>query len=183
MKTIHVFSLFVLVAIAQLFIPSQMIFHQERILETGTAFKFKTRPVDPSDPFKGKYIFLNYEINSIETTDSTWMRGEDIYLTITNDSLGFAMAEAVSRDIPQTSDFVKTQVDWYDKAQEKLRFSFAFDEFYMNETKAYDAEVAHRVAQRDSDQNNTYALIFVKDGEAVLENVFINEVPIAEYVE
>ena len=57
MKTLYIFILFIIVVCAQLFVPSQMIFQQEDVLKTGTAFKFKTQPVDPSDPFKGKYIF------------------------------------------------------------------------------------------------------------------------------
>lgn len=51
----------------------------------------------------------------------------------------------------------------------------------MNETKAYDAELAH--AQQDSLPNNTYALVYVLNGMGVLDNVFINDVPIADYVE
>ena len=56
MKTIHTFIIFIVVAIAQLFIPTQMILNQETILKTGKPYRFKTQPVDPSDPFKGKYI-------------------------------------------------------------------------------------------------------------------------------
>lgn len=41
MKTIHIFIVFILVAVAQLILPAQMIFNQEDILKTGTAFKFK----------------------------------------------------------------------------------------------------------------------------------------------
>ena len=62
-------------------------------------------------------------------------------------------------------------------------FSFPFNEFYMNEAKAYDAELAHAQAQRDSLPNNTYALVYLLKGKAVLDNVFINDIPIADYVE
>jgi len=183
MKTIHIFILFIIVAGAQLFIPASMIFKQETILETGTAFKFKTQPVDPSDPFKGKYIYLNYEVNSIASTDSSWVSGETMFLAIAKDSLGFVRATNAFRDNPKSGDYIKATVEWYDNNQNELRFSFPFNEFYMNETKAYDAEVAHRTAQNDTIPNNTYALVYVKDGEAVLDNVFINDVPIAQYVE
>ncbi|OEJ99084.1 hypothetical protein A8C32_07870 [Flavivirga aquatica] len=52
----------------------------------------------------------------------------------------------------------------------------------MEESKAYDAEVAVRKAQQDSLPNNTYALVYVKNGEAVLEDVIINEISIKDYV-
>ena len=90
---------------------------------------------------------------------------------------------STSKEIPKTGDFVKTKVDWYTARDSTLHFSLPFNEFYMEESKAYNAELAHRKAQRDSLPNNTYALVYIKDGEAVLDNVFINEIPIATFVE
>lgn len=183
MKTLHIIILFIVVAVAQLAVPAQMIFNQEHIIKTGTAYKFKTQPVDPADPFKGKYIYLNYEINSFATTDKDWTRQQDIYVSIVNDSLGFVKLLDVSKTKPMNGDFVKAKVDWYNTYDKEVAFRFPFDAFYMNEAKAYDAEIAHLEAQNDSIPNNTYALVYVKNGEAVLNNVFINDIPIAEYVE
>lgn len=183
MKTIHIFLIFILVAVLQLVIPTQMIFNQENIIETGKPYKFKTQPVDPSDPFKGKYIHLNYEADSFATTDSVWTRSEEVFVSIANDSLNFAKVINVTRQKPTNGDYVKAKVDWYSKYDKQLNFTFPFNEFYMNETKAYDAEIAHTKAQNDSKPNNTYALVYVRDGETVLDNVFINDIPIADYVE
>ena len=183
MKSIHIFSIFIVVVLGQLFVPAQMIFDLENTISKGTAFKFKTQPVDPSDPFKGKYIYLNYEIGSVITGDSIWTNDAPIYVMLTTDSLGFAKVKAVYREVPQNTDFVKAKVNWYDEYEHTVNFSFPFDEFYMNETKAYDAELAYINAQRDSLPNNTYALVYVLNGKGVLDNVFINDVPIAKYVE
>jgi uncharacterized membrane-anchored protein len=183
MKTIHIVIIFIVVALAQLFIPAQMIYNQEQILKTGTAYKFKTQPVDPSDPFKGKYIFLNYEVDHLPSKDSTWTRQEIVYVTILNDSQGFVKAANASREAPKTGDYVKAHVNWYDYGNKILNFSFPFNEFYMEETKAYAAELAYTDAQRDALPNNTYALVYVKEGETVLDNVFINNIPIAKFVE
>ena len=183
MKTLYSIILFIVVAVAQLAVPAQMIIGQEHIIKNGTAYKFKTQPVDPADPFKGKYIYLNYEMNSFATTDKDWTRQQDIYVSIANDSLGFAKLFNVSKTKPKQGDFVQAKVDWYNTYDKKVTFTFPFDEFYMNESKAYDAEIAHIEAQNDSIPNNTYALVYVKDGEAVLDNVFINDIPVAEYVE
>ncbi|WP_166643254.1 GDYXXLXY domain-containing protein [Gelidibacter sediminis] len=183
MKTIPVFLIFVAVVLAQLFVPAKMIFDQEKVISKGTAYKFKTAPVDPSDPFKGKYIYLNYELNSAASTDSTWVYGAPIYLSLATDSLGFAKLHRISKDTPNHQNYVKAKVNWYSAHEKTVTFSLPFDEFYMNETKAYDAEIAHVKAQRDSVANNTYALVYVLNGRGVLENVFINNIPIAEYVE
>ena len=183
MKTKYIIILFVILAAVQLWIPAQMISHRESILNEGEAFKFKTEPIDPSDPFKGKYIYLNYEIDNFKTIDSGWKRTNDIYISIANDSLGFAKAIAIDKDIPETGIYVAAKVDWYNSHKKEVSFTFPFNEFYMEETKAYDAEIAHRNAQRDSLPNNTYAQVYVKNGEAVLDNVFINDIPIADFVE
>lgn len=183
MKRIHIFILFVILAVAQIAVPAQMIFNRENILKSGTAYKFKTQPVDPSDPFKGKYIFLNYDLDRIKMEDKNWKRNQDIYISIANDSLGFVKAVSVSLEKPSSGEFVAAKVDWYSTYDNALQFTFPFNEFYMEESKAYNAEVAHRDAQRDSLPNNTYALVYIKNGEAVLDNVFINDIPIAKYVE
>ncbi|WP_456437918.1 GDYXXLXY domain-containing protein [Psychroserpens sp.] len=183
MKTKYIFILFVILAIVQLGIPAQMINHRESILKEGKPFKFKTEPIDPSDPFKGKYIYLNYELDNYISEDTDWKRSNTIYVSIVNDSLGFVKASAIHKEVPQNGDFVMAKVNRYNSNAKEVRFIFPFNEFYMKESKAYDAEVAHRDAQIDPLSNKTYALVYIKDGEAVLDNVFINDIPIADFVE
>jgi len=183
-KIKYVFILFVMVAVAQLFVPAQMIFGQEAILNTGKAYKFKTRPVDPSDPYRGKYITLSYDMRSVNTKDTTWQRKDDVYVYIETDSLGFAKAVDASRQLlPKEGNYIIAEVSWYSKSTQEVNFNLPFNRFYMEETKAKPAEDAYRDAQRDNKPNNTYALVYIKDGEAVLKDVIINEVPIAEFVE
>ncbi len=182
MKKIHIFIIFILVVLAQLFIPSQMIFNRESILEDGTAYRFKTQPIDPTDPFRGKYITLRYEISSITTSDSLWITNEDVYIYLKKDSLGFAKVAKVSKHLlKDDKDYIIAKVGWYYSHQ--LNVNLPFDRFYMEESKAKPAEDTFREAQRDSLPNNIYALVYIKDGEAVLDNVFINDVPIAKYVD
>ncbi|WP_452597623.1 GDYXXLXY domain-containing protein [Pontimicrobium sp. MEBiC01747] len=183
-KIKHIFILFVLIALVQLFIPIQMILGQETILDSGTAYKFRTEPIDPTDPFRGKYITLRYNINSAITPDTTWLRQDDVYVYIKKDSLGFAQLTQVSKKpLPVKEDYVIAKASWYNYNTNTLRFNLPFNRFYMEENKAKPAEEAHREAQRDTIPNNTYALVYVKEGDAVLKNVIINKVPIADYVE
>ncbi|WP_298237935.1 GDYXXLXY domain-containing protein [uncultured Algibacter sp.] len=184
MKTIHIFILFIGLAIAQLFVPAQMIFNKESIISNGAAYKFKTQPVDPSDPYRGKYINLNYDVRAYKTTDSIWERKDKVYVYLETDSLGFAKVSEVSKEPLNTSkDFIIAEVGWYSKIEQELNFNLPFNRYYMEETKAYDAEVAVRNNQRDSLPNNTYALVYIKNGEAVLNDVVINEISIKDYVD
>lgn len=184
MKTLHIFILFIVVALVQLFVPAQMIFNKETIINSGVAYKFKTQPVDPSDPFRGKYITLNFEQNSAKTIDSTWKRKDKVYVYFKTDSLGFAKVNQVSRTPTGfNKDFIVADVSWYNKRGQVLNFNLPFNRYYMEETKAYDAEVAVRNNQRDSLPNTTYALVYIKNGEAVLSDVLINETSIKDFVE
>ena len=183
MKSIYIFAIFIVVVLAQLFVPAQMIFDRETILKTGTPYKFRTQPVDPADPFKGKYIYLDFDANHTSSNDTSWVISAPIYITFITDSLGFARVKKVSKDDPKVGDYIKTRVSWYDRDEESVGFSLPFNEFYMNENKAYDAELAYNNVQRDSLSNATYALVYISNGKAVLDNVFINDIPIGDYVE
>ncbi|MHA7058643.1 GDYXXLXY domain-containing protein [Aquimarina sp. M1] len=182
MKIMYLLILFVVLALAQIYVPTQMILGSEDILNSGVAYKFKTRPIDPTDPFRGKYITLQYEMNHFETNDTTYVVGEEIYIYLKNDDKGFAEVSEISKtSLESEADYVTARVTYYYK--NKVNFQLPFNIFYMEETKAYDAELAYTRANRDSRLDNVYALVYIKDEDVVLKDVFINEIPIQEYVE
>jgi uncharacterized membrane-anchored protein len=183
MQKTYILIAFLAVAVLQLVVPAQMIFSKEKVLTTGRLYKFNTQPVDPNDPFRGKYITLRYRLNSAKTMDTTWQRKEAVYIYLKEDSLGFAIADTVSKmPLNISQDYVVGTVNWYRKNQQNISFDLPFDRFYMNEYKAKPAEDAYREAQRDSLPDNTYALVAIKEGKVVLKDVMINEVSIATYV-
>lgn len=185
MKTIYIFILFVVVACIQLFVPAQVILSRESVLDNGQVFKFKTRPVDPNDPFRGKYITLNYAISAVKTKDTLWERNEPLFVYLITDSLGYAKIDTICKHeiLEKNNDYCKAKVGWYSKYNHTLNINFPFNRYYMDETKAYDAEVAVRNRQRDSLPDNTHALVYIKEGEAVLNDVIIDEISIKDYVE
>jgi uncharacterized membrane-anchored protein len=169
---------------AQWIIPAKMIYESEHVITAGVEYKFKTAPFDPSDPIRGKYIILNFEANVMTFNDSVdWMAGDEIFVTFTTDSAGFAIAEAISRTPPEVPTFLKTTVDYVNSygGDYKVYFNLPFARFYLEESKAPQAEQAYRQAQRDSAQV-AHALVSVGAGQAVLKNVYINNIPIGEVV-
>lgn len=170
---------FILVALVQLYIPAKMISDKNDVLETGTEFKFRTAPLDPEDPFRGKYITLTYRENTIRIDDPyNWSPGETAYVLIGTDPEGFARLDSVRKDPPMgNADFI--QVELRTVTDLTLTLDFPFDRFYMEETKAPRAEEAYFEAQQDSSQV-TYALVNVKDGDAVLKDVVINGVSVRD---
>ena len=176
--------IFILVALVQLSVPAKMIFDREDILNSGKEYKFKTKSIYPNDPFRGKYITLSYHEDVIEVENGAdWTEGEIIYVSLTTDREGFAKIKSVSKEnLVNNQDFLKTKVRYIvGNGSNKLTIDYPFERFYMEESKAYDAELIYRESQPDTSQI-TYALVSIKDGEAVLKDVLINGVPIKEIV-
>jgi len=175
---------FGLLVLIQLWTPAAMIWNRENVLKSGRAFKFLSAPIDPNDPFRGKYIILSFSENSCNNKEKMqWEIGETVYVQLTTDSAGYAAIHSLHKNKPaQRINFVKTKIDYLGYDSLKAVFiEWPFDRFYMEESKAYNAEQAYIKSSADS-SNKTYALVKVKNGDAVLENVFINNIPIATYI-
>jgi len=174
---------FILLALAQIYVPAKIILDRGIVLTSGKEFKFKTAPIDPSDPFRGKYINLNFNENTVEIQNKeNWANGETVFVLLTTDSNGFAKIRSVSKTKPlDNEDFLKAKVDFIIYDGSKLSIEYPFERFYMEESKAYDAELTYNRTLRDTSQF-TYALVNIKNGESVLKDVLINGIPIREIV-
>ncbi|MEX0966863.1 MAG: GDYXXLXY domain-containing protein [Bacteroidia bacterium] len=175
---------FVMVALVQIYVPAKMIMDRENVLRTGTEYKFRTAPVDPSDPFRGKYITLNFAENTVGVqNEDDWVSGESVYLSLKTDEEGFVKINSVSKEKPDESeDFLKAKV-WFVSGDTTniLTVQYPFDRYYMEESKAYPAELAY-IDSQQNDSLETYALVRIKNGEAVLKDVLIDGISINEIV-
>lgn len=179
-----ILSAFILVALAQLFVPAKMIFDKEDTLKTGTDYKFNTAPIDPSDPFRGKYIILSYRDNIAKVkNEKDWVSGEIVYVFLEKDQNDFAKIIAVSKEKPtENQGFVKAKVSFVSSdGNNKVTIYYPFDRFYMEESKASEAEVIYTKTLQDTTKR-TYALVRIKNGDAVLKDVLIDEISIREIV-
>ena len=174
---------FILVTLVQIYVPAKIILDRAIVLRSGKEFKFKTAPIDPSDPFRGKYINLNFNENTVEIQNKeNWTNGETVFVLLATDSNGFAKIRSVSKVKPlDNQDFLKAKVDFIIYDGSKLSIEYPFERFYMEESKAYDAELTYNRTLRDTSQL-TYALVNIKNGESVLKDVMINGIPIREIV-
>ena len=177
---------FVLMVLAQLFFPAQMVFQKENVLTSGQDFEFRTAPIDPIDPFRGKYVTLGFEddVFSMER-DTSWKAEGVVYLEIEEDHKGFAKIKTVSRSRPtHTEAYFETTIRYIDHYgdEQKLHFYFPFDRFYMEEFKAPVAEERYRESLSDPNLETT-ALVSIKNGQAVLKDVLVNGKPLEEMLE
>jgi len=180
-------GVFIVMVIAQWAVPVSMIMGEEDNLKNGTEYRFKTRPVDPSDPFRGKYVTLSFEAEQYspaDTNETHFERDDEVYATIAPDEDGFAKVIHISAEPPGDVDaYLQTKVMYanvYD-GEGHVTLDFPFNRFYLEESKASDAE---RLAwsSRDDSTRVTYAKVMVGKGQASLVDVIVNDTSIVDVV-
>lgn len=175
---------FLLMCLLQLLLPAKMIFDQETLLTTGTEYKFRTRPVDPNDPFRGKYMTLSFLDNQFTLQDKTAeIYSGTVYVELTTDAAGFAQIKEVYKTRPGSGDYFEANVRYITETEQDkiLHLAFPFNRYYMEEFKAPLAEDVYRNAHRDSSVIS-YALVHVKEGKTALKDVIIGHQSILELV-
>lgn len=185
-KSIYLIG-FIVMVILQLLMPAKMIFQSEAALNKGKAFKFQTIPVDPNDPFRGKYMTLRYQANSISVDHMDgYEKGLKIYVLLEEDKDGWASVKDIRYDRPtETTDFVEAVISHASRDNEGMqhvRFEYPFDRYYLNEKVVEEVEKVYREATRQRNQN-TYAIVRVRTGRSVIEDVMINGTSIKSYTE
>src|ERR1044071_7720133 len=106
MKNI-VIGAFVLMVCAQWAVPLSLIRDANKTIRQGAEYKFKTAPVDPVDPFKGKYITLDYELRNyypLDTNEVHFPESSTVYALLEEDSAGFAKIRKLVQEPPTSDD-------------------------------------------------------------------------------
>src|SRR4028118_1780770 len=102
---------FLVLAIAQWFVPGLMIWQKEKVLNRGIPYRFQSAPVDPADPFRGRYIVLNFKETSFKTREPLKLTyGSKIYVTFSNDRNGFAMIKSVHEKKPDGQAYIEASL-------------------------------------------------------------------------
>jgi uncharacterized membrane-anchored protein len=180
MKKLSLIALGLLI-IVHLAVPMYMIRDRENTLRNGERFKFKTRPIDPADPFQGRYVLLGYKDAYIpwpEDKDPDLEYKARIYVNIEIGADGFARFTDWSLTEPDSGNYLASRYlgrDWRWNPETRsndykgLRIKIPFDRFYMDEAKAPRAEILARDAARTT---NCWAEVRIREGKAVIEDVY-----------
>lgn len=180
MKTRNILIAFAVTALVQLFIPLKMIYDSHTTETEGAEYHFKAKPIDPNDPFRGKYITLAFDMETFTTADTTWQEGDTAYIILAKDKDGFAIGKMVTREKPNDGDYITAEARrLYDQT---LFVNLPFERYYMEESKAPAAEAAYSKYAASQDYKPAYAVVAVRNGNSVLKDVIIDSMPIKEYV-
>ncbi|PSR12529.1 MAG: hypothetical protein DA408_13380 [Bacteroidetes bacterium] len=189
-KPVYFFLAFGLMVLFQLGVPLQTAYRYEVALRKGTAFKFDTEPIDPNDPFRGKYVDLRFSPledqlprKTIKQLATQLVPGQTVYATVVTDNKGYARLSGIYPEAPvEDMPYFSAQVNYlnqWDTTGTMISLRYPFERFYLEEHRAPAAEDRYREALRDSTQN-VYALVRIRGGLAVLEDVVINGVSITK---
>lgn len=173
-----------LLFLAQLAVPAYMIANREMTLAGGKQFKFKAAPVDPYDPFRGRYVSLNFDTGEIPATDNgDYLYGDTVFAVMETDENGYARFTAVSKEKPAAGDYMEVRVanTTGDANKKMIRVRLPFDRYYMDEELAPEAEKEYSERLRENTAE-IYVTVRVVSGAAVLERLYIDGTPIEEYL-
>ena len=171
------YLLFILMVIAQWYIPLKMLSNQQSVIAHGNEFHFLTKPVDPYDPFRGKFITLTFEEDQFEADYINQSFEGEAYAEIASDDQGFAKIIALSKQVFSHESYIKIHVK--NVVGQKAFFTLPFNKYFLNENLAETAEKSVRFANSNL-QLKCYAKVTVKNGDFALQDVMLEEQRISE---
>ena len=174
-------ALLIAVGLVQLAVPGWMVFEQEQTLRLGTEYKFQTEPVDPYDLFRGRYVALRFKAEEVkQKPEAELPYGSKVYVAVKANETGFAEVERVSKTPLKGDNVFQATVQWGN--DKNLHLHFPFNRYFMEETRAPDAERASREANRRDSKQQTWAVVRLRNGKAALADLCIDGQPIRDYL-
>lgn len=170
----------VLLFMVQLAVPASMIAARELTLRKGELFRFRTAPVDPYDPFRGRYVALNLEASRAPKPDNVeFDHRQKVFVLLGVDENGFATIREIFTERPEQGAYLKARVAYVTKDQVQLQLPF--DRYYADERLAPEIERAYR-ANSIQEKQKAFIAVRVRQGQGVLEELYIDDLPVREYL-
>jgi uncharacterized membrane-anchored protein len=138
----------------------------------------RTAPVDPEDAVRGRFLALQCAIEEFpQATSTPW--NNPVYVVLKEDADGFAAVDHLSNEPLRGDNVMPAQpMGWYEGKQHIL---FPFRQYWVSEKIAPEAETAYRNNSTRKNQS-AYVTVRVRAGDAALEQLYINNQPLADYL-
>lgn len=170
--------IFAAVALAQLGVPAWLIWMRTQTLTKGKVWKFRTAPVDPLDAVRGRYVALSFKAQQVPRAERL-PPSSSVYALLREGASGFAEVERLSTTPLQGDNVMKVAPgSWWDGVQ---HVDFPLDRYWVNEKRAPQAERAYAANSR-KEKDNAYVTVRVHNGDAAIDQLFIDDQPLPEYL-
>lgn len=171
-------AIFAALALLQLAVPLYMVWHWEDVLKNGKAYYWTTAPVDPYDLLRGRYIDLQFQAQIAPALNGEQLEQKQEAYALLAEHNGRAYITGISGSQPSGQPYVRVYVLWVENSN-KVHISLPFKRYYMPEHLAPAAEHAYR----QNAGKNAVAKVRIKDGYGAIEEVYIGDKTIYEYLE
>ena len=179
-KNVLVLGLFLCLALTQVATPLSMIVKRELTLRNGEQFRFHTAPIDPYDAFRGRYVAVGVEQDNAPVPAGLKLEnGQKVYAHIEKDNQGFAVISKVTLEKPKNGTYLTTKVRYVYKGE--MFLDMPFDRYYMEEKAAPAAEAIYQ-KHHGEEKQDSYVIVRIRSGFAVLEELYIGGQPVSEII-
>ena len=170
--------LFGIFSVIVLLVPISMIVKQETVMQQGKEFRFRTRPVDPFDAFRGRFVALSIqETSAVKPSNLNLKHGQQVCAFIEEGRDGFAGFKDVALRPKSGVPYLKCRVQ--SVSGNKVNLDVPIDRYYMEESKAPAAEQLYfRHSRRNLSE--AYVVVAIKDGIPVIKKLYVGGKPIEE---
>lgn len=164
--------------VIQLGVAASGIARYERVLTSGKAVLLKVAPVDPYDPFRGRYVTLSFElereVHALKGPAPQY--GSPAYVVLEADATSVARVAHVTASRPSSGLWLEADSVW-PETDTTVRVSLPIKRYYMNEDLAPAAEHAYREAMTN-EVGDSHARVRILGGSVVIEQVLLDGAPI-----
>ena len=169
-------GIFLLVLAAPLYL---VIKSESHLSNKDFEYKFRIRPYDPSDPVRGRYIRLFFSVDMYIAAADEFQKNENAHIIVERDGRGWAYFKSAHKETPPAPNYFTAEVKR--SHEDKVMVDLSFDRYYLNEELAPLGETEYRNLASDRD-STFYAVVTIKDGEALLKEVYYKDEPYRDYL-
>ncbi len=165
-------------------VPVWLMQRAQITLAQGSVYRFRTMPIDPLDPFRGRYIALDFEAARVKLRAGghRFATGERLYAPILVGEDGYARLGLPLPTPPVHGDYLPVRVEWI--GDEEIGLRLPFDRYYLDESRARAVEQAHAQADRSHSEADahSHAVVRVRNGDALIEELYIDHRPVSAWL-
>lgn len=166
---------FLVLAFIQIYIPARTVFEKETIITEGKEFKFKVAPIALNELIRKQYTSLFFlERSFLFNSTENWTNNQVVYVTMTEDSLGFAKVHEVLKEAPVGNPYyIKTVVIVNQQNNIKPSIVFPFNEYHIERSMLPKAKKVNAGANQSTNKP-AYAVVIINKGDGFLKDVFVD---------
>ncbi len=179
---------FMIMVMVQLLVPARWVLQSEEALQKGTPYKFRTGPIDPHDPFRGRYLRLDLQAERVRVDRADeWEDGQEVHVRVDTNEEGFAVLEEASHEpfekgVPSFQTRVARISDPEDSDTTFLILDHPFDRYYLPEDRAELFQDRFFEFMRDTTVT-TWARVRIHEGKAKLDGIYVDGQPLEDAIE